>query len=208
MLIQEEEGEEGREGKARPCGGRRRIGRGVDGAQARAKDRSALRRFSPRVVKRGYKAQRDGLGESCARCVPARLFVLLFALLFFSSFSFSFLFFVFFSVSLLLLHLEEWLDCFRCANLTMQRGLAFLPSQVRRARGGERRNPRSLSIRALLVGRRPRGFHTRSRECIAPMGRGVEIDSETFAIAQTLFFVRFSSRFGRMSPFEGDDLTC
>lgn len=53
-----------------------------EGGGERAKDRSALRRFSPLVVKPGYKAQRDGLGKSCARCAClAHLFVLFFFLL-------------------------------------------------------------------------------------------------------------------------------
>lgn len=60
MLIQEEEEENKRPWRPR------RAEQG--GWEERAKDRSALRRFSPLLVKRGYKAQRDGLGESCTRC--------------------------------------------------------------------------------------------------------------------------------------------
>jgi len=48
------------------------------------------------VVKRGYKAQRDGLGESCARC--ARLFFLSF---FSGSFFFLFILLLFFFVFVL-----------------------------------------------------------------------------------------------------------
>jgi len=51
----------------RPSGGGP-SGRRTSGREKRTKDRSALRRFSPLVVKRGYKTQRDGLGESCTRC--------------------------------------------------------------------------------------------------------------------------------------------
>lgn len=61
MLIQEEEEEENK----RPWRPRRAE---QGGWEEGAKDRSALRRFSPLLVKRGYKAQRDGLGESCTRC--------------------------------------------------------------------------------------------------------------------------------------------
>lgn len=54
--------------RGRRVSGRSAEGRRADG-EGRTKDRSALRRFSPLVVKRGYnKAQRDGLGESCTRC--------------------------------------------------------------------------------------------------------------------------------------------
>jgi len=68
MLIQEKEEEEEEESK-RPFGGGPKSR--ADG-KGRAKDRSALRRFSPLVVKRGYKAQRDGLGESCTRFARLR----------------------------------------------------------------------------------------------------------------------------------------
>lgn len=113
MLIQEEE-----EGK-RPFGGGPKKASGEGGT----KDRSALRRFSPLVVKRGYKAQRDGLGESCTRC--ARPLSLTYSFRFSSCFCSS-------PPSPPPRFSEEWLDCFRCANLTMQRGLTFLPLQVRR----------------------------------------------------------------------------
>lgn len=116
MLIQEEE-----VGKAAVAEGRAGERRG---GGERAKDRSALRPFSPLVVKPGYKAQRDGLGKSCAPlclpCSPLRP-ALLFA-----------------RPPFFLPLLEEWLDCFRCANLTMRCSLAFLPSQVRREPEGVR----------------------------------------------------------------------
>lgn len=93
MLIQEEEEEE--ESK-RPWRPRRAEQSGWEG---RAKDRSALRRFSPLVVKRGYKEQRDGLGESCTRCAcsPSRPLPPAFSLLF------IFFFFLFSSCSSCLL---------------------------------------------------------------------------------------------------------
>jgi hypothetical protein len=135
MLIQEAEEEEEEEGRGREGGKRRGRAAATEGPrnaerEGRAKDRSALRRFSPLVVKRGYKAQRDGLGESCARC--ARLFFLSF----FSGF-FFFLFALFFFVLFVRPPASpEWGPIVFDARQfnARQRGLAFLPL----ARAGRR----------------------------------------------------------------------
>lgn len=177
MLIQEEEEENKRPWRPR------RAEQG--GWEERAKDRSALRRFSPLLVKRGYKAQRDGLGESCTRCAcspppspPLSLLLFFDFFFFFLSSSCSSLA----SFLLLVLFLEEWLDCFRCANLTMQCGLAFLPSQVRRAQGGKRRNSRTLSSKLAEARHIGVDFTRSPRNISHPWGkrtgeRLVEIDS-------------------------------